>query len=86
MTISLGALVGGLLTFYYWLIIAYVILSWFPVSGALEDFYRVIASLVEPYVGIFRRIVPSMGGLDFSPFVAILVIWVVQRFIVQLLP
>jgi uncharacterized protein YggT (Ycf19 family) len=83
---GIGILVQRLLYFYELLIIAYVIMSWFPVSGVLEEFYRIVASLVEPYVNIFRRIVPVMGGLDFSPFVAILVIALIQRYIVLILP
>jgi len=74
------------LQFYSWLIIIYVLMSWFPVSGVLEDFQRVLASLVEPYLGLFRRIVPAMGGMDFSPFVAILVIWAIQNYVVRLIP
>jgi uncharacterized protein YggT (Ycf19 family) len=71
---------SGLLDFYELLIIAYVIFSWFPMrpDGLLADIYRVLASVCEPYVGVFRRIVPtvSMGGagIDFSPIVALLVL------------
>ena len=69
--------VSRLLDFYSLLIFLYVILSWFPVSrgGVITDIYRVLASVCEPYIGIFRRIVPlAGGGIDFSPLIALLVL------------
>jgi YggT family protein len=84
--ISIRAIVAAALQFYSLLIIVYVIMTWFPVSGVMEDFFRVLASLVEPYLVLFRRFVPSMGGMDFSPFIALLVIWAVQNYVVRLIP
>jgi len=86
MPVSLQVVVNAALNFYSLLIIVYVLMSWFPVSGVLEDVYRVLASVVEPYLGLFRRIVPNMGALDFSPFVAILVLWAVRVFVVPYIP
>ena len=60
--------------FYEVLIFIYVLMSWFPIRGIFYDIYRMLGSLAEPYIGIFRRFIPPMGGLDFSPFVAILVL------------
>ena len=74
---ALGILFG-IVRFYEVLIIAYVIMSWLPVRGFFYDVYRVLGSVVEPYVGIFRRIIPPVGGLDFSPWVAILVLYFVM--------
>jgi YggT family protein len=86
MLISVRAVLSAALSFYSFLVIAYVIMTWFPVSGFLEDVFRVLASLVEPYLNLFRRIIPNTGGLDFSPFVAILVIWALQNFVIRLIP
>ena len=86
MPFSLQVVANAALNFYSLLIIVYVLMSWFPVSGVLEDAYRVLASVVEPYLGLFRRIVPNMGALDFSPFIAILVLWAVRVFVVPYIP
>jgi len=78
--VTVTLILARILDFYSLLIFVYVILSWFPIrsGGVLTDIYRVLGSLCEPYIGIFRRIVPmaSMGGggLDFSPLVALLVL------------
>jgi len=62
------------LYFYSTLIIIYVLMSWFPVSGFFEEIYRVLGSVCEPYLGLFRRIIPPIGMIDISPIVAILVL------------
>ena len=77
MTLSVLRIVGEVLNFYQILIIIYVLMSWFPTRGILYEVYSVLGSVVEPYLGIFRRFIPPMGGLDFSPLVAILVLQVV---------
>jgi uncharacterized protein YggT (Ycf19 family) len=83
--VTLAYIVSRILGFYSLLILVYVILSWFPVGrgGVLTDIYRVLASVCEPYIGIFRRIVPVAGvggaGLDLSPLIALLVL----RYLIQ---
>lgn len=78
-----------LIDFYELLILAECILSWFPVGGVVEDIYEAIRTITEPYVGVFRRLIPSVGGagmrVDFSPMIAIIVLDLVKRLVVNLL-
>ena len=48
-----------------------VILSWFPISpnGPLATVYNVLYTITEPVLGPVRRVLPAMGGLDFSPII-----------------
>jgi len=62
------------LDFYEILIIVYVLLSWLPASGAVFEVRRALGGIVEPYLGLFRRIVPTMGMIDISPIVGLLVL------------
>ncbi len=80
-------LVSGVVDFYVLLVFAYVIMSWFRPSGFLYDVYAMLATICEPYIGIFRRIVPVVGGgIDFSPLVAILVLqWIIGPVLVSVL-
>ena len=75
---SAAYVVAGLVRFYEILIFAYVILSWFRPTGVIFDLYRTLALVCEPYISLFRRFVPVAqvggGGLDFSPFIALLVL------------
>lgn len=85
---SIGNLIVRVLQFYGVLLVAYVILSWVvraTPGGILYDLYRVLASLCEPYIGIFRRILPAAvtgaAGLDFAPLIAYLVLQVIATLV-----
>jgi len=81
------AILLQIVRFYILLIVAYVLLSWFPASGIVADVRRALAFIVEPYLGLFRRIVPTVGMLDISPIVAILVLqWVLVPIITLIAP
>lgn len=72
---SLVSVVYSLVSFYSTAIFVYVLMSWFRPTGLFFDIYRVLGQICEPYIGLFRKILPMTGGgLDFSPFVAILVL------------
>jgi uncharacterized protein YggT (Ycf19 family) len=82
---GLASLIRSLGSFYGILIIVYVLMSWFPISGILEDLHRVLASIVEPYLGLFRRIIPPIGMVDISPIVALLVLqWLIVPLLARL--
>jgi YggT family protein len=56
---------------YYYVIIAYILLSWFP--NARESFIgQMLGKLVEPYLAPFRRFIPALGPIDLSPIVALI--------------
>ncbi|MFX3636300.1 MAG: YggT family protein [Candidatus Pristimantibacillus sp.] len=61
----------NLQSIYSFMLIGYVLLSWLP--NARESFIGIwLGKLVEPYLGIFRRFIPPIGGmLDISPIIAI---------------
>lgn len=63
------------------LILARVILSWFPLSrgNVLTDF---VYEVTEPVLRPFRRWL-AVGPVDFSPFAAMLVLYLVERLVIQ---
>ena len=72
--------------FYVGLIIVYILMSWLPsMPGIVGDLYRVLGRLCDPFLNLFRRIIPPIGGsgmaIDFSPVVAVLVLQIAARFI-----
>lgn len=78
-------LIIRLIDFYELLIIAYILMSWFrPNSGLLYDAYRTLGTICEPWLGIFRRIIPPLGMMDISPLVAIIALDLIQRLIGRL--
>lgn len=82
---QLSRILITVLNFYELLIVVYVLSSWLPRSNWANDVRRALASIVEPYLGIFRRFIPSAGGLDFSPIIAIIVLNIVGQFAARLL-
>jgi YggT family protein len=47
-------------------------------SDALMTFLR---DVCEPYLRIFRKVIPAIGSFDFSPMVAIIVLYIVQSLV-----
>ncbi|EHN10461.1 Cell division protein YlmG/Ycf19 (putative) YggT family [Patulibacter medicamentivorans] len=82
---------SALLTVYVILIIAYILLSlvqsaglripYNTVTNGIQTFLR---DAVEPYLGLFRRILPPLGPFDLSPIVGILVLEIVGQLVVNL--
>jgi YggT family protein len=72
---------------YVLLIFAYVLMSWvrLPYSIWLSRIQRFLYDVVEPYLRIFRRILPPLGPLDLSPMVAVIVLFIAGRVVVELL-
>ena len=53
------------------------VLSWFPVSRD-NPFVEVVYQVTEPLLGPLRRVVPSLGFVDITPLVALLLLQVIQ--------
>jgi YggT family protein len=75
-----------LLDFVWWLIIASVVVSWLVAFGVLNTrndvVYRaldILNRVTDPLLRPIRRLIPPMGGLDLSPMIVLLIIYVLQR-------
>ena len=72
----------------YWLVIfAYILTSWvrLPYSPTLDRIQRFLYDVCEPYLRVFRRLLPSTGALDLSPMLALIVLVVIDRLVIWLL-
>ena len=71
------SLLCGGLQIYLILILARIVLSWFPISsgGLLASAYGLLYSATEPVLGAVRRVVPPLRlggmGLDLSPLIVL---------------
>jgi YggT family protein len=74
-------------TVYALVIFAYIITSWLrlPYTAWLNRIQRFLYDVSEPYLRLFRRVLPSMGALDLSPIVAVLVLFALDRLVVWIL-
>jgi len=68
-------------------IFAYILTSWIrmPYSPWLNRVQRFLYDVSEPYLRLFRRVLPSMGPLDLSPWVATIVLWLVAGVLMRIL-
>jgi YggT family protein len=85
MLIALFQILDLLLRVLTWIIIIQAILSWlvaFNVINTHSDFVRnllhALDRITEPLYRPFRRILPDFGGIDFSPLVVLLLIYVLR--------
>lgn len=74
----LSRAVGTLFYFYYLLIILRIFLSWIPNIDWQAQPYQWMRSVTDPFLNIFRGIIPPIGMLDISPIVAIILLQVLQ--------
>ncbi|MDV2685351.1 YggT family protein [Alkalihalophilus sp. As8PL] len=70
---TIGALLYNAMYIYSFLIIGYILLSWFP-NARESSFGQFLGSIVEPYLEPFRKFIPPLGMIDLSPIVAIIVL------------
>ncbi|ADC48188.1 MULTISPECIES: YggT family protein [Alkalihalophilus] len=70
---TIGALLYNAMYIYSFLIIGYILMSWFP-NARESSFGQFLGSIVEPYLEPFRRFIPPLGMIDLSPIVAIIVL------------
>lgn len=78
------------ITIYTWLIVARALFSWFPLrqGTSLMRLYEVIYDLTEPYLALFRRIIPTSRGrsvaIDWSALAGLLVLFILLQVISRL--
>lgn len=80
-------IVDGIFTAIYWLIFARIILSFVVMFVRIDPYnpiVRFIHEVTEPLMAPFRKLIPPIGGMDFSPIVLFLVLQLVERWVKQL--
>jgi YggT family protein len=71
-------LINLLFTVYSLAIIARSLLPWFRISY-YHPVMRFLIRITEPVLAPLRRYIPPVGGLDFTPMVALLLLWFVEQ-------
>ena len=75
--------INQLFYFYYILLIIRIFLTWIPSIDWNQQPYAWMRSVTDPFLNIFRGIIPPIGGvLDISPVIAIILLQVLQGLIV----
>ena len=81
-------LISTLIQLYIWILIANAVLSWLvafnvvnPSNNVVRTIGETLYRLTEPALRPIRQILPSLGGLDISPVILIILLIFVQRFL-----
>jgi len=69
------------ISIYTLVIFLYVLTSWVRLPYSLNPLQRFLYEVCEPYLRLWRRVIPSVGPLDLSPMVAIIALLVVEQLI-----
>ncbi len=77
---------------YKWVVIGQAVMSWLVAFGVINTYNRFVAQLgemlfrlTEPALRPIRNLLPNLGGVDISPIILLLLLWFVQRLIVEYL-
>lgn len=85
--LMLKSLIVSLANAYTMVIFVYVLMSWIPTnSGIIAEIYRVLGKICDPYLNLFKRLIPPIGGMvDITPIIALIVLQFVVSLIVKIL-
>lgn len=85
MLLALFQIVDVLLQILWWIIIIQAVLSWLVVFNVVNthndfvrSFFNALDRLTRPLYAPIRKILPDFGGLDFSPVIVLLLIYVLR--------
>ena len=74
------------LKLYTLLIFARILLSWIPSTPErLGPVTAALHSLTDPYLNLFRRVIPPLGMFDLSPVVALFVLLILRNLVIGIL-
>jgi uncharacterized protein YggT (Ycf19 family) len=78
---SAQAFIRVFVSVYTLLIFAYILTSWIRLPYSMNRVQRFLYDVCEPYLRIFRRFLPPLGPLDLSPFVAVVVLALLEQIV-----
>ena len=82
---SIALFVNIFVSVYILTIFLYIILSWIRVPYSLQPVQRFLYDVCEPYLRLFRRLLPATGAIDFSPILAFIALGVIDRLLIWIL-
>jgi len=82
-----NTLIDTFLWVYILLLFVYVLLSWvrLPYNVWIRRVTEFLRDVCEPFLRLFRRILPPLGPLDLSPMVAVISLYAIDRIVSLLL-
>jgi len=84
---SVETFVTVFITLYGIVLLAYILMSWIrlPFSVTLNRIQHFVHDVSEPYLRLFRRLLPMAGPIDLSPLLAFVSLTVIDRLVIWIL-
>ncbi|HXY98868.1 MAG TPA: YggT family protein [Stellaceae bacterium] len=80
----------ALLHIYWWIVIISAVMSWLIAFNVINTYSRPVAMIgdflyraTEPALRPIRQFLPHLGGLDISPIILLLILWLIERELIQ---
>jgi YggT family protein len=73
--------ISAFLGLYSTIILIRVLLTWLPSINWADQPFETVAQLTDPYLNLFRSIIPPVGGFDISSMLAIFALQFAQNFV-----
>lgn len=85
-TIGIGQLISYVVQLVNVLVLIWCLLSWFPNIRWYDQPFRTLDRIVRPIIEPFRKIIPPIGNIDFSPMIAMFVLYAVNNLVQRFIP
>lgn len=76
--------INNIFYLFYILIILRIFLTWIPSIDWSQQPLKSVREVTDMYLDIFRKFIPPVGGLDFSPIIALIALQIIQVVIVNI--
>lgn len=83
---SLRAGIINIFNLFYFLIILRIFLSWVPTINWEAQPWRTLKEVTDMYLNLFRRIIPPIANINFSPIIALIVLQIAENLLLYFLP
>ena len=81
---SIFGVLSQTLQIYSTLLLIRVLLTWFPSIDWSNGILSALTSITDPYLNVFRGVIPPIGGLDLSPILAFISLSLVKQLLAGL--
>ena len=84
MLMRINGILSTFIYFYSILIVLRIFMSWLPNIDWDAQPMKFIRIVTDAYLDIFRKVIPPLGGIDFSPIVALIVLSLIQDILLKI--
>ncbi|MBE9033172.1 YggT family protein [filamentous cyanobacterium LEGE 11480] len=78
-------IIANFISLYSLLVLIRCLLTWIPNIDFSSQPFRTLSDVTDPYLNLFRGLIPPLGGMDLSPMVAILALNFLGKFLISAL-